>query len=277
MSPGSLAPTVGERLPVKLLRLPDLAALSPSARADLDRAERLFAAFGEADLSALRNRLRDPPWMEFRSGDPALCALEHRLAEDFRWSHPAPAARSGQALREINILFGAGAMVPNPSGWTARDLARQLLQWSSYAGGHGRFRDSAMLTQPDCDGASRLYPAAAAALGRLPVLLDYIQGSQPPAFRAMAAMVTMTNAHVLSDGNGRTSRLLFNWILHRGTGGRCYVPLYELTLRTRGSFILCVREAETFGDWAPLARYLAGALDLLTQETSMARRAARKH
>jgi len=76
-------------------------------------------------------------------------------------------------------------------------------------------------------------------------------------------MAALLNAHPFADGNGRASRLLFNYILRQSTEVPYYVPLYELAWLSRGSFVLCVREAEMLGNWAPLCRFLATGLDLV--------------
>jgi hypothetical protein len=264
MSSQAMPRQVRRLLPVKLLALPDLASLSRKTRSHLDRAERRFGSFGEAELIALKAWLSGVPARPPDGPDPELGHLEHRLAPHFRWSASDSAPRAGQSLGEIDILFGDRFAPSDPARWTPQDLQQHLLRLSSLAGGADRFRDGAMLTRPDGEGASRLYPSVAEARGRIWELSALVQGSSPPAFRAMVAMVAVTNAHVLADGNGRASRLLFNWILHTDTGGRCYVPIYELALRTRGSFVICVREAEMSGQWGPLARYLAGALEHLS-------------
>lgn len=125
-----------------------------------------------------------------------------------------------------------------------------------------RFGDMSVGTT-EARGGRVVFPHADLAQQRLVHVMQIL--SSPPyrssLFLAIIVMTCVTNAHPFIDGNGRTSRMLFNMVLRRGgMAADCYIPLYEFIAQSRGGFQLRVRQAEIRGEWDPLCDYICEVL-----------------
>ena len=115
-------------------------------------------------------------------------------------------------------------------------------------------------------GASIAFPAAAEVASRMRGLLAFIRQADGSAalFKAMVALVAVTNCHPYINGNGRTARWLFNGVLYwRGSlPSDAYVPLLAFFERSQGGFLIRQRRAEIHGDWDDLALYLCKIIEM---------------
>ncbi|QVX40718.1 Fic family protein (plasmid) [Ralstonia solanacearum] len=122
-------------------------------------------------------------------------------------------------------------------------------------------------------GASIAFPPAAGIGPRMRGLLAFIrqEDGSTALFKAMVALVTLTNCHPYANGNGRTARWLFNGVL-RWRGGLpsgAYVPLLAFFERSQGGFLIRQRRAEICGDWDDLALYLCKIIEMWSAPTDL--------
>ena len=125
-----------------------------------------------------------------------------------------------------------------------------------------RLRRGPVLTDPDEKGVSVIFPRPGTLPTRLRRLHAWLSARDGPApFRAMVAMVAVTNAHPFADGNGRVSRVLANLVLNEDGGqDAAYLPLHELGNRPPGNLTLYARDAELHGAWGDLLDLLRAAI-----------------
>lgn len=133
-------------------------------------------------------------------------------------------------------------------------------------GGPGSMRTTAGVRTRAERGASIAFPPAAGIVPRMRALLAFIrqEDGSTALFKAMVALVALTNCHPYANGNGRTARWLFNGVL-RWRGGLpsgAYVPLLAFFERSQGGFLIRQRRAEIYGDWDDLALYLCKVLEM---------------
>lgn len=87
--------------------------------------------------------------------------------------------------------------------------------------------------------------------------------SFPPLLTAIACLPILTNSHLFSDGNGRSSRAVFNHLLHQfGLPANVYLPVYEIMIASRGGFLIRLRQIETQNVWEPFVIFALDFLDL---------------
>lgn len=77
-----------------------------------------------------------------------------------------------------------------------------------------------------------------------------------PAFAAVALLCGIQNIHPFTDGNGRVSRILYNWVLKGGSESSCYVPIYEAAALSSSGFLIRMRQAQYQGNYEPILRFL---------------------
>jgi hypothetical protein len=83
-----------------------------------------------------------------------------------------------------------------------------------------------------------------------------------PAMVAAVLLNGICQIHPFADGNGRVSRVIFNWFMAKSSGVVRYLPLYEIARASSGSFIVKLNRARFQKDWTPLLRYLVGCARL---------------
>lgn len=131
---------------------------------------------------------------------------------------------------------------------------------------NGGFRTNRAQFLKDAAGVRVLFPSSERIKPRLSELHGYLRTHLPtqPLFAATVAMVAITNCHPFRDGNGRTSRLLFNGLLRfHGLAGNTYIPLYEIFWASGCGFEIRMRIAELRNDWAPLCGYMGNVISLI--------------
>lgn len=91
--------------------------------------------------------------------------------------------------------------------------------------------------------------------------------SQMPIVRATLLLTSILNAHPFADGNGRLSRMLFNFEMKRArTDLVGYIPIFSAMRHSRGGYEVRLRQAEIFNKWDPLVRYFCRVIDIATSE-----------
>lgn len=195
-----------------------------------------------------------------------LQMLHHELSDHFeaRSVVSAPILRSkGEAQA---LLAWCESEVSTPASFCA--FVDQLERLNRLlTGDTSKRRRSKIATSPDREGIAIEFPDVVDVEKGLYWLWQKIHiptgEHDAPILVATAALVLLTNAHLFSDGNGRLSRALFNYILHRaGLPVAVYIPVYELALRSRGGFLIRVRQAELRNAWNPLVEYVVNMLEI---------------
>lgn len=95
---------------------------------------------------------------------------------------------------------------------------------------------------------------------------DVLEGySRSPLFAAIISLVGVNAIHPFMDGNGRTSRAVFNALL-RESGvlpGLSFIPLKHIYFLSKFGFELRLREALLLGNYVPIITYFCDVMDLL--------------
>jgi len=239
------------------------------------RSEDWLARISPDDAGRVMAWLRDEPLASGQAYPPEL-GLTHPLAP---WFNPGRdgAAREGRSLREWAVLDRFGArLVETIEAGPADDFVRGLATLAS----HGlrrrtQPRTRAVGTGSDPRGDRVIFPPSTLVRDRLALIHRELGAAQSPGlYRAGVGMAAISNCHPFDDGNGRTSRMLFNAMVRRASGrSDVYVPLHELAALSGGSLTLAVREAELQGRWEPLFGFIERCLALVAQGLPAAARA----
>lgn len=213
--------------------------------------------------SALSSATLISPEIIDRAPDPYFRTLRHELSAHYRALHPiVPQGERSQAeaavLEDFETRSGFLASLSR-SGF--RDRLASLNH--ALTDGNGSWRTGFVKLADDRAGNQIYFPpvsAVPAQLERLRILLAEPSGA-PPLFIAAVAHLLLLNCHPFTDGNGRTARVLFNHILHRGgMPSHVYFPLHEIARRSHGGYEIALRMAELRGDWTALLRWFLEAL-----------------
>ena len=209
--------------------------------------------------------LDSPFWRDFEH--PLSWAIPRSLAA---W----PDAWSERTIGELAALEAGSASLDvaiSKRDRAAFDVA--LLRLGNHGFGEAfAFRSSGWVGTIASSGGRVRFPAPEKAIKRMEEIFTYLMIPQPSAlFHASVLKVMMTNAHPLSDGNGRTSRILFNYALRRGGVAAGYLPIKDYMLPTRGHLQIAMRLAETRGQWEPLLHLMCDiSLDWATRREATA-------
>jgi hypothetical protein len=233
---------------------------------DLVRRSEAHLAATPADAGGkILSWLREDPL----SGSPDYpldLGLTHRLAPWFA-ARQKGAAPTGRSLREWAVLDRFGDRLietlahPDPT-----DFARGLATLATHCEGRPiQPRGRAIGTESDSEGNRVVFPPSGLIRERLTMIHHQLGSAEAPAiYRAAVAMAAISNCHPFDDGNGRTSRMLFNAVMRRGSGRKdLYAPLQEFAALSGGSLTLAVREAELHDRWEPLFGFVERALFLV--------------
>jgi len=247
------------RLRVNLFRLPNYAGLSRRAQDNLSRIDDLVRTAGAGQPDRVLSWLAGYPDEAEQALGPVVDRLRHPLSEDFERIHRRRLGGNRSKI-EMASLFGDLSQV-DLAGGRLQDVL-PLIARSVTQGLTTEFRTCAVRTVPDLAGnICAFVPVAniAPRLERLAAFCKRNRDTSPAAFVAMVLMIAVLNCHPFRDGNGRTSRLAYNWWLCTQLKARFYLPIQELADLTGGGFFIRQRLAERHGDWEPLSQYLVDA------------------
>lgn len=246
--------------PLAAKPLPRVEDLSPEARAALHEFETHLRRTSRDEFPKIERWLAKDPVGNPDRHHLNIGRLEHELSDHYEALNVRP-VRSARSILEMGLLFGPSAASIWPAKFNRGDLAPLLQRVSRGLGGPGAFRDRTVCTSGDRAGNRKFYPPAGQIAGRLDELDAFISDAGHPAdaFTAMTTLVTLMSIHPFEDGNGRASRCIFNYMINRISIERYYLPLYELSALSRGSFIINLRRAEYLGDWNSMSAFLRNA------------------
>lgn len=138
-----------------------------------------------------------------------------------------------------------------------RKLLRVLKILAKLVGVNPQLRTSDVGTEPDARGVSLRYPRHALIHDQLlrfqEWLIRYMDCSDACAIISFNVIV---NIHPFSDGNGRIARLLFHILSRHMSHNQFTIPLYELSIISRGGLIVRQRIAQYENNWKPLLTFL---------------------
>jgi hypothetical protein len=190
--------------------------------------------------------------------------------EPYGWSILANQARSNP--RAMNTTLMRRHMFMQAERAVARFAASvfdqtELAQCARLVShGSGTFRKAEVFTQPDRDGARIKFIARDRVRGRIEEILRTInepEYEQHTSLRATWVMLAFLNCHPYVDGNGRTSKYLFNLVLAKsGISSEYLLPLSAITLGSQGFFAICARRAERQDSFDMILKFLATAIAL---------------
>jgi hypothetical protein len=216
------------------------------------------------DASAALRRLKPvAPEAVETAPDDCFRALRHALSSHYVALH-ASSNSLGRSRLEADALavFEAGPdrlLTSSPLGF--RDQLRALNR--TLTDGKDDWRDGFVKLSDDRAGNQIYFPPVSAVPGQIERLRSFIaaKDAAPPLFTAAVAYALLLNCHPFTDGNGRTARVLFNHLLHRGgMPAEVYLALHEIARRSQGGYEIALRIAELHGDWEPFLRWLLDAI-----------------
>jgi hypothetical protein len=127
-------------------------------------------------------------------------------------------------------------------------------------------RTSGVQLGADASGARWVFPAPRAIRPLMNRLANEVLEafSQSPLFAAVIALVGVNAIHPFADGNGRTSRALFNSLLRSGgrLPSKSYIPLKHIYFIAKFGFEIRLREAILLNNYLPILNFFCDVIDL---------------
>lgn len=242
-----------------LLAAPGLASLPHEARVLLGEA----GQWAQAVQALPGARVGDGRWV-VQAGQSA----RHRLAD-------AAEQRVGLIrARACADNLERAAAAAHGHNWSAPKffaspaaLINHVTGIASSCGAPARVRSGNASTVSDRSGAGVSF----APPQDIPAQLDAIcvVGRGPNAstlLQAISLQAMWTNLHPLTDGNGRSGRVLLNLCLWRDrAGSELYLPLNGLRSGYGPTYEIAVRAAEIRGDWLPIIQLFHSLLRSYSQ------------
>jgi hypothetical protein len=227
----------------------------------LQACARIETRIGREGNGALA-RLR--PWLEQEPGRRSLPAatlarLQHPLSpyiEAMNRNTPRHGASASEAAIARRLAPGALA---RPRGLEA--LLRQTIRLVDVP--NKGLRTINVATRPDLAGNRVRYPPPMAVSPALEALGRFAEGCwrETPLFAATVCLAGVAAIHPFVDGNGRTSRIVFNYVLRDALAAAdFYLPIFEIAGLSRGGFIIRLRDAHYNGRWEPLLAYMCDSI-----------------
>jgi Fic family protein len=120
-----------------------------------------------------------------------------------------------------------------------------------------RIREHGVKTVADKSGASVIYPHHNQVDNQLAELFKFLSSNyeNSPHFCAVVAHLGIGHIHPLSDGNGRLSRAIYNWMINPADSVKLYLPLHELAALSDGGYIIRFRKATYQNDWSEIMAF----------------------
>jgi len=196
-------------------------------------------------IAALRHRLGDISVARLSrktSGIPWRSEIE-RIVLNERYQHLALAISAGRSDDFIRELQAVSAAVRNLSA--------------------AALRDAGVCLAGDIQGWSWQFPPSSGIEGCLSTLHEFLHlhGTQNALVRATLAYGVINWMHPFADGNGRTSRIIFNAVLRlAGMPSGHYIPIKEINHLAHGGHEVRLRYTVATGEWEELLEYFVNAI-----------------
>jgi Fic family protein len=214
-------------------------------------AEKLSAALAKARLRPESLQLRDELSDVFNA--PRIDKLELKSLFE---------KRAFESLLKVDVL----AACSTTAGFTQllRDTHQQILPDGTTSDG---VRGGPVRSLSDDEGRCVVYPPPQVLARGLEELAEAISAGfeRQPGLTSIYAMVVICALHPFRNGNGRVSRVWFNWLLARASGKQVYIPLYELGEISDGGWLLALRRAQLHNEWFVIIRYVLTCLQILSR------------
>ncbi|HEX5183783.1 MAG TPA: Fic family protein [Allosphingosinicella sp.] len=202
------------------------------------------------------------------SNNNPISALRCRLSDHHLRANRDSVAQLYRTEMERQICCRLHAEV------TAEAAATSLLTpgWVEHVSGLAKgepLREDAATTLPDAYGAIAIYPDASNILPVLAQLSQFVRqfGEGDPLAAAIVASSLFLNLHPLVDGNGRVTRVAFNFIVQRALNIDFFLPLYEIQAASAGGWTYAHRVAWFRGDWSVLVTFFRSAIHLFSDKS----------
>lgn len=198
----------------------------------------------------------------FQTGDlKNIPSLEHRLSDKLDNRIPDIDFKSRSPIEVGFMCISLDNKIPrSASEWQdwIIDLNTRVVD------GNSGFRTDQIYTERDRFGGYAIYPS----FDLVPGAMNYLSLYQEkfcidyPIETAVVSLAFIGAIHPFRDGNGRTSRIVFNAIAGSMDRDR-YLPLHELAAHSRDGYILALREAQYLNNWKPLIIFLTESCKIL--------------
>jgi hypothetical protein len=229
---------LGRELDIRLQRLAAMGAFRMP----------VIAGYKGAHAKTINKRLA-------RLADPLVAYVPEHLRRPLFKQRSVIEAGIADALPPVSR-----AVLANGNAW--RDCLLTIA-----AGVHGAgtgLRTTEITTEPGYNGNVIAYPPAA-LVGPLLHLAAREVAQHPSASlceTAAYAMLACTTVHPFTNGNGRTSRILFNLILRGQYPGLPYLNIKEITQFSAGDFLIATNRVHFQKDWEPFLQWLLAIVDI---------------
>jgi len=130
--------------------------------------------------------------------------------------------------------------------------------------GADTFRVSAVAIGSDRLGNQVIFPHHTQCIPLLLNLHAFLQVNfrDHPVLSAIVSYGALIHAHPFNDGNGRTSRVIFNLLAMAGTNSGHFLPIRGIAGVSLGGFLITLRRALYGGEWEPLQKFFGDGLRL---------------
>ncbi|MDZ5645848.1 Fic family protein [Nitrospirillum sp. BR 11828] len=244
---------------VPLMPIPYFDALPQECRQAYIALDRRLDGISAKGRARLLMQARDP-LLRDRLHNADATHLRHKLSEHFTALNADhyEASRIDQEINALTRLWPGGGTADQSFASGVTGIREALRLRTTY-------RDGPCHSRKDLGGYQVLFPGVAHIPERLRAMDDFVAANlgRSRSFTATVAMNAICNLHPFQNGNGRTSRVLFNLLIGNPQLPPLYVPLYALSKISHGGFLIRLRQAQYHNDWHPLADFIASGLDLL--------------
>ena len=120
------------------------------------------------------------------------------------------------------------------------------------------FRNTEVIARPNQNGEFIVYPGKEFIIEGINNCIRIIQARKKLGFllASMSLMGIFLNIHPFRDGNGRTSRILFNIFLMNYVNRNIFIPISEISSVSNKGFILSIKEGQIFNNWSPIMKLI---------------------
>lgn len=126
----------------------------------------------------------------------------------------------------------------------------------------GEFRRGDIFLNADQHGNYWQFPGPEYIAPSLRQLFDLIRSDTNPVLLGALCYFLLVHTHPFVDGNGRTSRLLCNFVWQWRGQQRAYIPLKEIFALGRGSFGIAITRVREYAEWNELMRFFVVAVEM---------------